>query len=262
MAIFSVSPFIGPSIGPLLGGFINYYLNWRWTYYVLIIWSSVLWLAIVFLVPETYHPILLRNRARTLCQETNDDRWVAPIETAEKSLNCPDFYWYFHVPGRSVSFVQRKRTRGQFLVYDAYPEPTTIGGSIGLQPNGLRIFKDLGLYDELMARGSSGTNVILHSVKGSVMGELDFVSWSKKQTGCGQLEIRRVDLMEVLCGAAQRAGIEVHYNKTLTKITEGDQQVMASFSDGTTDTAHFLLGCDGLRSNVRKSETASVDCYK
>lgn len=139
------------------------------------------------------------------------------------------------------------------VVYDAYPEPTTVGGSIGLQPNGLRIFKDLGLYDELIARGSSGTNVVLHSVKGPIMGELDLVSWSKKQTGCGQLEIRRVDLMEVLCGAAQRAGIEVHYNKTLTKITEGDQQVMASFSDGTTDTADFLLGCDGLRSNVRKS---------
>jgi multidrug resistance protein len=54
MALFSMSPFIGPSLGPLLGGFINYYTNWRWTYYVLIIWSLVVWLTILLLVPETH----------------------------------------------------------------------------------------------------------------------------------------------------------------------------------------------------------------
>lgn len=54
MALFSMSPFIGPSLGPLVGGFINYNADWRWTYYVLIIWSFSLWLAIVFFVPETY----------------------------------------------------------------------------------------------------------------------------------------------------------------------------------------------------------------
>lgn len=54
MALFSVAPFIGPSLGPLLGGFINYNVGWRWTYYVLIIWSFVVWIAIIFLVPETY----------------------------------------------------------------------------------------------------------------------------------------------------------------------------------------------------------------
>ncbi|KND90538.1 putative drug/proton antiporter YHK8 [Tolypocladium ophioglossoides CBS 100239] len=86
MALFSVSPFIGPSLGPLLGGFINYNVDWRWTYYVLIIWSFALWAAIVFLVPETYHPILLRNKARRLRSETGDDRWIAPGERVKKSV--------------------------------------------------------------------------------------------------------------------------------------------------------------------------------
>jgi multidrug resistance protein len=54
MAVFSVSPFIGPSLGPLVGGFINYYADWRWTYYVLIIWSVPVWLAVVLFVPETF----------------------------------------------------------------------------------------------------------------------------------------------------------------------------------------------------------------
>lgn len=54
MLIYSLAPFLGPTIGPLVGGFINYYTNWRWTYYVLLIWSFVMLLLIVFYVPETY----------------------------------------------------------------------------------------------------------------------------------------------------------------------------------------------------------------
>jgi len=54
MAVFTASPFVGPSLGPLLGGFINTYANWRWTHYVLIIWSFFLLVAVVVWVPETY----------------------------------------------------------------------------------------------------------------------------------------------------------------------------------------------------------------
>lgn len=54
MAIFSVSPFLGPCIGPLIGGSINYNLNWRWTYYCLLMWAFALLVAIVVFIPETY----------------------------------------------------------------------------------------------------------------------------------------------------------------------------------------------------------------
>jgi multidrug resistance protein len=54
MTMFSIAPFAGPSIGPLIGGFINSFAYWRWTYYVLLIWSFVLGAAIFFCVPETY----------------------------------------------------------------------------------------------------------------------------------------------------------------------------------------------------------------
>ncbi|KAI1320062.1 major facilitator superfamily domain-containing protein [Xylariaceae sp. FL0255] len=86
MLIISMSPFVGPSLGPLLGGFINYYSSWRWTYYVLIIWSVVLLLAIFVFAPETYHPIKLREKARKMRKETGDDRWKAPMETLSKSI--------------------------------------------------------------------------------------------------------------------------------------------------------------------------------
>ncbi|MCJ1395277.1 hypothetical protein MMC18_008161 [Xylographa bjoerkii] len=87
MLIFTASPFLGPEIGPIMGGFINQYTNWRWSFYVLIIWSGAMLALVIFLVPETYHPVLLRNKARKLRKDTGDARWQAPIEVMDRSIS-------------------------------------------------------------------------------------------------------------------------------------------------------------------------------
>lgn len=86
MTIVALSPFIGPSLGPLIGGFINYNTSWRWTYYVMIMWAFGLWVAILFLAAETYHPIKLRDKARARRRETGDERWKAAMEKTDKSM--------------------------------------------------------------------------------------------------------------------------------------------------------------------------------
>lgn len=84
--IYTGSPFIGPTVGPLIAGFINQYTSWRWTFYVLLIWSFTNLATIALLVPETYHPVLLRNKARIMRKETGDERWTAPMEKMNKSI--------------------------------------------------------------------------------------------------------------------------------------------------------------------------------
>ncbi|KAK0782553.1 hypothetical protein LTR75_014386, partial [Friedmanniomyces endolithicus] len=86
MMIYTASPFVGPQLGPVIGGFINQFANWRWSFWVLIIWAAVQWTLIFFFVPETYAPVLLRRRAIRLRKETGDDRWKAPIEKMNKSV--------------------------------------------------------------------------------------------------------------------------------------------------------------------------------
>ncbi|KAL1866963.1 hypothetical protein Plec18167_008896 [Paecilomyces lecythidis] len=86
MMLYTASPFVGPEIGPLVGGFINTYTSWRWTFYVLLIWTGAVLALIVLFVPETYHPVLLRRKAQRLRKETKDDRWVAPIEKMHRSV--------------------------------------------------------------------------------------------------------------------------------------------------------------------------------
>ena len=86
MMVYTASPFVGPQVGPVIGGFINQFANWRWSFWVLVIWSAVQWLLILSFVPETYAPVLLRRKAIKLRKETGDERWNAPIEKMNKSV--------------------------------------------------------------------------------------------------------------------------------------------------------------------------------
>ncbi|EMC99669.1 hypothetical protein BAUCODRAFT_30045 [Baudoinia panamericana UAMH 10762] len=86
MMVYTASPFVGPEIGPVIGGFINQFTNWRWSFWVLVIWSGVQWLLIFAFVPETYAPVLLRRKAIKLRKDTGDDRHKAPIERMNRSV--------------------------------------------------------------------------------------------------------------------------------------------------------------------------------
>lgn len=86
MLVYSASPFLGPATAPIMGGFINFYTTWRWSWYFLLIFSSVILVTITSLVPETYMPVLLRKKARQKRKETGDERWKAPIEVMDKSI--------------------------------------------------------------------------------------------------------------------------------------------------------------------------------
>ncbi|KAI9443577.1 MFS general substrate transporter [Lactarius indigo] len=89
MAVYSVSPFIGSQLSPIYSGRANftfprlsiiYNASWRWTYYVLIIWSFVEVVAIIYFVPETYIPVILKQKAQRLRKTSGDARYYAPIE--------------------------------------------------------------------------------------------------------------------------------------------------------------------------------------
>lgn len=88
MAVFTSSPPLGPVIGPVFSGFIVQYTTWRWSFYVIIIWSFVQLIFIIF-TPETFAPHLLINKARKLRKKTGDNSYYAQHERslAEKSLS-------------------------------------------------------------------------------------------------------------------------------------------------------------------------------
>ncbi|KAL4804548.1 bicyclomycin resistance protein [Aspergillus unguis] len=66
MLLFASTPYIGPALGPLVGGFLGMNAGWRWVEGLLAACAGLAWVLMVFLVPETYAPVLLRKRAARL----------------------------------------------------------------------------------------------------------------------------------------------------------------------------------------------------
>ncbi len=85
MMVYTASPFLGPELGPIIGGFICQNTDWRWVFYVLIIWSAVAYLAILIAVPETYGPLLLKRRLARESQESGEEM-NSLSEKAEKKI--------------------------------------------------------------------------------------------------------------------------------------------------------------------------------
>ncbi|KAH6613988.1 major facilitator superfamily domain-containing protein [Boeremia exigua] len=69
-SVFAAAPFLGPVIGPVVGGFVGQSIGWRWIEGVMAIFTGILWVLCIFIVPETYAPILLRKRAIALSKRT------------------------------------------------------------------------------------------------------------------------------------------------------------------------------------------------
>ncbi|KAK4700970.1 hypothetical protein P7C70_g5269, partial [Phenoliferia sp. Uapishka_3] len=70
MAIFAAAPFLGPALGPITGGFLGDAAGFRWVEGYLAIFSGVLTIVGIFVIPETYAPTLLRRRAVLLGKVT------------------------------------------------------------------------------------------------------------------------------------------------------------------------------------------------
>ncbi|KAE8167779.1 major facilitator superfamily domain-containing protein [Aspergillus tamarii] len=69
MACFSAASFLGPVFAPVVGGFISQYAPWRWNFWVVLILSGVVYVAVLFFLPETYPTKLLYDKARRLGRE-------------------------------------------------------------------------------------------------------------------------------------------------------------------------------------------------
>ncbi|KAK5110379.1 MFS siderochrome iron transporter 1 [Meristemomyces frigidus] len=70
LSLFAAAPFLGPVIGPIVGGFVGETIGWRWIQGIMAIFTGVLWILGSLLIPETYPPVIQRQRAKKLSKMT------------------------------------------------------------------------------------------------------------------------------------------------------------------------------------------------
>jgi 2-polyprenyl-6-methoxyphenol hydroxylase-like FAD-dependent oxidoreductase len=137
------------------------------------------------------------------------------------------------------------RTGIQPVVFEAYPRSEDVGGAFQIAPNGLRVLAELGLADALLDQGHPCSDMAFRNHHGRLIGVV-----RTARAGHG-VNVTRAAVHRVLRDETERRGIELHYRKRLTGITDAGREVVATFDDGTTEVGDFLVGADGVHSPVR-----------
>lgn len=68
--LYAGAPFMGPALGPVIGGFLAEGAGWREVEWLLVALSGAMLIAMYLFLPETYAPVLLRERAQALSKST------------------------------------------------------------------------------------------------------------------------------------------------------------------------------------------------
>lgn len=71
-SMYALGTLFGPVLGPVCGGFIAEYIGWRWTFWVLVIPTGLLSIAIVVFTKETNHQVLIRRKVYKLRKELSN----------------------------------------------------------------------------------------------------------------------------------------------------------------------------------------------
>ncbi|KAI0204186.1 MFS general substrate transporter [Astrocystis sublimbata] len=75
-ALFTVASFCGPVLAPILGGILTQYTSWRWNFWLVVIVSAIVYIAVLLVLPETYAPRLLEQR------QARQEKSTAPKKSA------------------------------------------------------------------------------------------------------------------------------------------------------------------------------------
>ncbi|WFD00009.1 hypothetical protein MYAM1_002755 [Malassezia yamatoensis] len=78
MAMYTLAPVLGPCIGPIFSGWIIQGYgeeHWRWIFWTSTMFGALISVVGLFVMKETYEPVLLERKAKRLRKETGNDAW-------------------------------------------------------------------------------------------------------------------------------------------------------------------------------------------
>jgi len=118
--------------------------------------------------------------------------------------------------------------------------------------NGLQSFGELGVMDEVIARGfpiADGRNVYLDH-RGERIVDVMYPSPSEGVPPI--LGIKRADMHRVLAARLAGLGVQAQLGMQLLNLESQSDGAQAELSDGSTRRFDLVIGADGIRSQIRK----------
>lgn len=148
----------------------------------------------------------------------------------------------------------------QVDLIDKQPDVSALGSGITLQGNALRSFRELGIWEQVRAKGFTYESVGLRAPdpNGTLITELQEI-----RTGGPDLPatagMYRPDLAQILVDRAVDTGVKIRFGTTATALAQDDDGVDVTFADGSTGRYDLVIGADGVRSWTRAAVGIEVD---
>lgn len=129
-AIFAAAPFLGPALGPVAGGFLAESAGWRWLAGLLAAFSGLVLFIGMATAPETYTPVLLRQRAKQLSKingkvylsKWDADRGAVTVGEAFKTALTRPWILLFREPIVLLLSIYMAIIYGTlYMLFSAYP---------------------------------------------------------------------------------------------------------------------------------------------
>ncbi|KAI0503141.1 major facilitator superfamily transporter [Xylaria bambusicola] len=86
LAFFMATTIWGPLIAPIIAGFCSTTIGWRWSFWIALIYAVVTLVPVIFLLPETYAPVLLSRRAQKIRKADPTAQVYAAFELEDKDI--------------------------------------------------------------------------------------------------------------------------------------------------------------------------------
>lgn len=135
-------------------------------------------------------------------------------------------------------------------IYEARPEGgDTAGIMLTLGSNGIDALSAMQADGPVRDLGFRTDSIGLRTHTGKLLGRSTLGTSTPGRPASRTM--RRADLNRVLLQHAADSGIVVERGRRLVSVVEGPDKVVATFEDGSTAEADFLVGADGVHSVVR-----------
>ena len=130
-------------------------------------------------------------------------------------------------------------------VFEQAPELHDVGAAIAIWPNAMRVLKRLNLAEKILAEAGVMDEICWVNQNGWLINR---VSISNREFPA--VALHRADLQNTLVEALPEGSL--HLGHELTEHTQPGDKMIATFENGRSIEADFLIGADGIHSRVRE----------
>ncbi|MER6137059.1 FAD-dependent monooxygenase [Streptomyces sp. NPDC001815] len=144
-----------------------------------------------------------------------------------------------------------RRTGAAVDLIDIEPRRTVTGAGLTITGPTLRALRQLGVYDEVAARGYIGEGIRVCAVDGTHLRDIP-TPMPVRARVAGSGGIGRPVLYAILSARVLAGGVRPRFGLSVTGFTQDAAGVDVTFSDATTGRYTLVVGADGIYSRTRR----------